>query len=92
MPKLTISEDKARILDQLRVNFLNMPDDPDEVELLTPHLAATASGVLGSLNTGDFRPAELMALLSLIGPVRARTPMLGRKGKVNRKASLRRVV
>lgn len=92
MPKLSISEDKARILDQLRVNFANMPDDTDEVELLTPHLAATASGVLASLNTGNFRPAELMALLSLIGPVRARTPVLGSKGKVQRKTSLRRVV
>lgn len=91
MKHLPISDDKQRILDQLRVNFANMPDDSEEVELLTPHLAATASGVLASLNTGNFRPAELMALLSLVGPIRARTPVLGGQGKVQRKARLRAV-
>lgn len=84
MKKISVAADKRRILAQLRVNFQNMPDDPDEVAELVPHLAAQLSAVVTSLNTGDCRPAELMAGLSLFGPIRARTPIVP-NGKGKRK-------
>ena len=75
-PKQSVSADKRRILTQLRVNLQNMPDDPVDVDDLVPQLKMQAAGILGCLRPGDFRPAELMALMSLIGPVLARTPVL----------------
>ena len=76
MPELSISEDKARILAQLKCNLDNMPDDEDEVAALMPQMRAQSRSILESLRPSDFRPAELMALMSLIGPALSRTPVV----------------
>lgn len=73
----TIAEDKQRIIDQLRVNFANMPDGEEECALLRPQMAGTIASIISSLAFEDFRDAELQAYLSLLGPVRARTLLLG---------------
>lgn len=73
MPGSHISRDKRRIVTQLRMNLQNMPDDPDEVTELVPWMKAQASTIASMLYLEDFRPAELMSLLSLIGPVLARS-------------------
>lgn len=83
LPDLSVTEDKQRILDQLRVNLQNFPDDPDDS--LIAHMAAQLSAILKSLHTGNCRPAELMAALSLFGPVRARTPFVPRGRTLKRK-------
>lgn len=75
MPPLSISEDKERILTQLRVNFQNLPDEQHEVAALLPQLRAQARGIIELLSPEDFRPAEVMALMSLVGPVLSRTPL-----------------
>lgn len=76
MPKLSISEDKARILAQLKCNLDNMPDCEVECAALRPQLEAQASSIVRSISTADFRPAELMALMSLLGPILSRTPLV----------------
>lgn len=72
MSPRSIAEDKQRILDQLRVNFLNLPDDDDECWALFPQTAAQVRSILRTLYVEDFRPAEMQALLSLLGPVLSR--------------------
>lgn len=74
MPKLTISEDKARILAQLKCNLDNMPDSDEECEALFPQMSAQLMGIIPMVGPEDCRPAELQALLSLFGPILARTP------------------
>lgn len=79
MPKLTISEDKARILAQLKCNLDNMPDSEAECAALFPQMSGQVRGILRSLYAEDFRPAELQALLSVLGPVMSRTPLVSGK-------------
>jgi hypothetical protein len=63
------------------MNLQNMPDDPDEVAELVPWMTAQASTLASMLYFEDFRPAELMGLLSLIGPILARSnPLASPKG------------
>lgn len=75
MSHISISDDKQRIITQLQVNLQNMPDDPDKVAQLLPQLKSQARGILESISPSDFRPAEVMALLSLVGPILSRTPV-----------------
>lgn len=76
MPPKSVTADKRRIITQLRVNLQNFPDDPEEVAVLVPQLQMQARSILGCLRASDFSPAELMALMSLVGPVLSRTPVL----------------
>lgn len=76
MPELSISEDKARILAQLKCNLDNMPDDEEGCAALFPQMSGQVRGILRSLYVEDFRPAELQALLALLGPVMSRTPLV----------------
>ena len=73
---LSIPEDKERVLLHLKANLMNFPDDPDEVEDIMPQMRMQASSIVKLISADDMRPAELMALMSLIGPVLARTPVL----------------
>lgn len=75
MPPKSIAADKNRILTQLQINLLNFPDEPDVIAALVPQLKAQASSIVKIISADDFTPAELMALMSLIGPVLARTPL-----------------
>lgn len=74
---LSVQQDKKRIQTQLRVNLMNFPDDSDAVDALLPQLRAQASSIVKLISADDLTPAELMALMSLIGPVLARTPVFG---------------
>ncbi|QZT61296.1 hypothetical protein [Mycolicibacterium austroafricanum] len=73
----SIAADKNRIITQLWVNLQNMPDDPDECAALFPQTAAQVGRILDVLYEEDFRPAEMQALLSIIGPVLSRTSLAG---------------
>jgi hypothetical protein len=76
MDKPSISDDKRRILAQVAASLDNMPDSIDEVEDLMPQMRVQVRSVLSLLRASNFRPAELMALYALIGPVLSRTPVL----------------
>jgi hypothetical protein len=71
-----IAQDKCRIVTQLRCNLQNMPDDAEEVAALVPWMTVQATALASMLHLEDFRPAELMGLLSLLGPVVARSSPL----------------
>lgn len=71
-----IRRDKYRIVTQLRMNLQNMPDDPDEAAELVPWMSVQATALASMLHLEDFRPAELMGLLALLGPIVARSSPL----------------
>lgn len=75
MPPQSIAEDKQRIITQLQINLANMPDDPDACDMLFPQTSEQVRSIIRALCAEDFRPAEMQALLSILGPIIARTPV-----------------
>lgn len=75
MPQQSITEDKHRVLAIIEATLKQMPDSPEEVERLIPHLDMQIEIMLSYLGPEDPSPGEKMALAALLGPIFCRTPM-----------------
>ncbi len=57
---------------QIRATFDYMPSDPEEAAELMPWLEWQVDEILERVPRSEYKPAELMALVGLLGPTFAR--------------------
>ncbi|MGV0805761.1 hypothetical protein [Mycolicibacterium setense] len=76
----TLSEEQQRILCQIRATFDYMPSDPDEAAELMPWLEWQVDEILARVPRSEYKPAEMIALVGLLGPTFAR--FLGRTSPI----------
>lgn len=86
----SLAQAKERVLTQVKATFAYMPDDPEAASQLISWLEWQVAEILDMISLDDFEPAELMAVVGVIGPVFARAlDMQSTARSAQRRTSLR---